>query len=492
MIRHKKTLLLALLFAALIGCNGGNWASGDRVLVAKCLYDTPLAEPDRYEIVVFKFPSAPMDKNTPKNYIKRLMGLPGELIAIFFGQVYRWAPGDGEAPPFAEEDKNSDPNRLWQVTHFNDSRARKLFDEGKFEILRKPPDALLALRRIVYDNDYPPRDLVEMGVKRWDASRAPGWTEETGNRLALKADGDAVRWLRYQHLVVPRGDGAPAAGGKDVKPKLITDQMGYNSLTTVDPQGHATDRTPEPNWVGDLMLECDVDVAGSAGEFRMELSRGVHRYQARWNLADGVCTLVRLGEGGKETPLGSKQTNLQGPGSHLVRFANVDARLIVWVDRQLPFGEGVTFSPPEVRATGEKIDDEELLRRRGPTANDLEPASLGGKGAQVTISHLKLWRDTYYTTSPRSADYVDSQRDGINRAAGDLMPTEAWSNPKLWDPIRRQDFRTWYVQPGHYMCLGDNSTASSDSREWGLVPDRLMLGRALLVYYPIHRAGPIR
>ena len=49
-----------------------------------------------------------------------------------------------------------------------------------------------------------------------------------------------------------------------------------------------------------------------------------------------------------------------------------------------------------------------------------------------------------------------------------------------------------YVQPGHYLCLGDNSQASSDSRDWGLVPHRLMLGRALAVYYPIERIGPIR
>ena len=42
------------------------------------------------------------------------------------------------------------------------------------------------------------------------------------------------------------------------------------------------------------------------------------------------------------------------------------------------------------------------------------------------------------------------------------------------------------MQPGHYLCLGDNSTESSDSRDWGAVPERLMLGRALMVYYPFY------
>ena len=67
-----------------------------------------------------------------------------------------------------------------------------------------------------------------------------------------------------------------------------------------------------------------------------------------------------------------------------------------------------------------------------------------------------------------------------------------WSNPARWDPLRKLDFATYYVQKGHYLCLGDNSPESSDSRTWGLVPQRLMLGRALMVYYPFSRAGLIR
>ncbi len=41
------------------------------------------------------------------------------------------------------------------------------------------------------------------------------------------------------------------------------------------------------------------------------------------------------------------------------------------------------------------------------------------------------------------------------------------------------------MQPGHYMCLGDNSAYSSDSREWGVVPERLMLGKAVFVFFPV-------
>ena len=487
LLKRHRTLLVGVVLAGLLGCNGGGWSSGDRVLVAKCLYDTGVSAPQRYDVVVFKYPQRPVEDHTPKNYIKRLIGLPGEIIAMFFGQLYRWAPEPGELPPFHEDDKDVEPGRLWHVgnTHPNDDRARRLFEQGKFEILRKPPEVMLALRRIVFDNDYQPRDLLEMGVKRWDASRAPGWKDETDNRFLAKADAQNVAWLRYQHLVVPRSAEQPAAGGRAVKPQLITDQLGYNSFQTAG----GFDSSPSHNWVGDLMLECNVEVVGGAGELALELSKGRDRFQARWNLADGTCTLVRLPDGGnKEEVLDSKPSKLKGPGSYLVRFANFDSRLTVWVDRELPFDEGHAYPPPEAPTKGSAATADELKARRGPTKNDLEPAGVGVKGGEVRLSHLRLWRDTYYTTHGQSADYQHGHGGGEEPMAS----PEAWSDPAKWAPLRNQDFRTWYVQPGHYLCLGDNSTASSDGREWGLVPERLMLGRALVVYYPFNRAGPIR
>ena len=45
-----------------------------------------------------------------------------------------------------------------------------------------------------------------------------------------------------------------------------------------------------------------------------------------------------------------------------------------------------------------------------------------------------------------------------------------WGDPKKWGPLRELPGKTLYVQPGHYLCLGDNSPESSDSRIWGAVP----------------------
>jgi len=64
-----------------------------------------------------------------------------------------------------------------------------------------------------------------------------------------------------------------------------------------------------------------------------------------------------------------------------------------------------------------------------------------------------------------------------------------WLNPPLL-ATRRDVFR---VPEGSYFALGDNSFDSLDSRGWGVVPERDVAGRALVVYWPFSkRWGYIR
>ncbi len=45
------------------------------------------------------------------------------------------------------------------------------------------------------------------------------------------------------------------------------------------------------------------------------------------------------------------------------------------------------------------------------------------------------------------------------------------------------------VSQHYYFVMGDNRDHSSDSRSWGLVPEKYIYGKALLRYWPLNEAG---
>jgi signal peptidase I len=531
---RRRLLVLGLALVLLSGCD----SSGDRVLVGKFLYDTNVVPPERYDVVVFKYPAAPVEKGTPKNYIKRLLGLPGELIAIFFGQLFSFQHTGPGAPEGISEDewrkltsvfrkdlevdrdrmdgikrsegvneeewqklpenakldqlvlwrympKDSEvAQKLWNISKERESKGQK----GLFQILRKPPPQMLALSRIVYDNDHQAKDLVGIIPERWAPEGA--WVVDNANGFKVTSSPKTEDRLAYRHILRPGKDEWPAKNDPDRAskieeirrrqhlPQLIRDTLGYN---TYEPHNGGQPRAD--NWVGDLMLTCKLSVLEPKGEFWMELSKGVDRFQARFDLASGQCSLYRLSqhqakagqENGqaKQVPewqlLGTTTTptRIKAKGDYQIRFANYDQRLTVWVDRELPFEDGKEYPPPV--ENGPDTADANVN-------NDLHPASIISFGASVEVHNLKLWRDTYYTDNDASVSVYGDD----------------WKYPSKWDSLRHPNVRTYFVFPNHYLCLGDNSPESSDSRFWGLVPQRLMLGRALLVYFPFDRAGMIK
>jgi len=57
--------------------------ANDRVMVIKFWYHLPRVEPKRGQIVVFKYPVDPK-----RDFVKRVIGLPGEKIEIIGGRVF--------------------------------------------------------------------------------------------------------------------------------------------------------------------------------------------------------------------------------------------------------------------------------------------------------------------------------------------------------------------------------------------------------------------
>ncbi len=408
---------------------------GDRILVGKGLLAKAPADLRRNDLVVFTYPDSPPGQPL-LIYVKRLIGLPDETIAVHQGHFYVSPAGN-----LSYKDMPLPDAPLRKAMHTNDAEALKRFRSGEFEIVRTPPEQLWQCRHRVYDNDHPARDK-EKAPPRWSSVPPDAFAaaDEHGFQTAA---GTETAWLRYRHLL-----------GSNPKPSLITDFSGYNSFELAS---IAHIHIHSENWVGDLLLEGEVDVLQPKGELILELSRGVDRFRVSFDLATGQRRYTRLTDG-KETELFPPTTGTPLAGTCNVRVANAADALTVWVNDV--WQVTVPYAAAE---------------RAGPTAeNDLEPASIGVRGAAVKLQHLTLWRGGYCPVEPGRSDAED---------------TVDWSDPETWESLRRPPVRTFYVQSDHYFVVGDNAAESSDSRTWGLVPRNLLLGQPFFVYYPVGRAG---
>ena len=80
---------------------------------------------------------------------------------------------------------------------------------------------------------------------------------------------------------------------------------------------------------------------------------------------------------------------------------------------------------------------------------------------------------------------VVSERHGIVFVDGRRL-----SEPYV-DPVRRDWItKTWPRIPAHaYFVMGDNRAASCDSRDWGTVPRKNLIGPVVATYWPFGRLG---
>jgi signal peptidase I len=416
--------------------------SGDRIIVSKFPYE--IGSPQRWDVAVFRYPATPKT-----NYIKRIVGLPGETLRIHNGDIYTRATGEAE-----------------------------------FKIERKPAHKVTTMLQTVYDNDFVLAEEIGKGwPARWQNDFPAGegtwkpsddWKSYT---ISGRHTGEA--WLRYRHFAPSRDEWNTLNAGplsevqrQKILPQLISDMYAYNSRSPASSGGYDLD-VLGMHWVGDLAVECEFIAEDKQGEMTLELVEAGRRHRCRFDLATGEATLTidSLPEFQAKA-----QTKVRGPCKVQLRLANIDDQLHLWVnDSLVKFDRPTTFGPIQVSKVQEA---------------DWSPVAIGIKGAAARVGHLRVLRDIYYVSDkPRNVMGPVNDYDDIPPYRDDYLPL-FMMNGRI--PFQRQvEFK---LDTDQFMALGDNSPKSKDSRLWTGIDARggvehyvhrdLLLGKAMFIYWP--------
>jgi signal peptidase I len=192
--------------------------AGDRLLVSRAVF--AIRSPRRWEVVAFRHPEHPT-----KIAVKRVVGLPGEMVEIRHGDLYV---------------------------------------NGKIQ--RKPLAQQRAMAVLVYDANDTPRRTPSL-PPRWQGDRADSRWDSADGRFVRPASPDqkSVDWLSYRHWC--RLPGSPG----QAYPCPITNQLGYN-------QG-----LPQPSGticpVTDLLLSFRWITATGQGALHLKLGDGPEAFE---------------------------------------------------------------------------------------------------------------------------------------------------------------------------------------------------------------------
>jgi signal peptidase I len=443
--------------------------NGDRILVNKYIY--AFTDPQRWDVVVFKFPG-----DAKVNYIKRLVGLPGETIRIFQGDLF--IGGEGAT------------------------------QDNEFKTAQKPASKVLAMRQLVHDTEYDPAELDAEGWPlRW-SSGEDGWKTEKAvegeivrQRFSVDRTGGGEAWLRYRHMVpdynvwqqvVAGQQGLAADIRSSARPRLITDANPYNARLD---RAHARnnleiDWTRQGlHWVGDLMVEADVAVEAAQGEMVLDLVEGGRHFTCTIDLPTGQATLSAAGD---QSFAPTAKTPVVGPGEYRVAFANVDDQLLLWVDGDLiSFEGGTAYDAKQV--FGDRRELLPVTSEEDP--GDLAPVGIGARGAKLAVDRLQVWRDLYYIavkSGDRNPSELIADYDRVDYSNLIALPGDS----TLWPLLRNRRHQDFPLGADQFFVMGDNSAESSDARLWrsdvgrggqpggDYLERRLLIGKALCVYWP--------
>jgi signal peptidase I len=412
---------------------------GDRILVMKFLY--LLQDPRRWDVVVFKSPDNPQRYDYAQNYIKRLLGTPGENVMILDGDVYV---------------------------------AREGLKLEDFRVQTKPRHVQDALWRIVNDNDHLPRGLSRNRVDAAGIARGsdPAWVHpwksvDANPGWNLSEDGRPARTFRFN-------DGKQLAeiAFNPLSNPLVhsfTDWLAYDVTFNQGP-GTPPDMyerggyNPDHN-VSDVKVSFIYTRRSGDGPLQISLNKLGRTFVAE--LTPGKAVL-RSTDG-----LSSKELRAVGlpwlaDRPVHVEFQNVDYQVTLRLDGKEVF----QTTPEEYSPDLHRLMDafERGIKLPKPEVR------IGAANQVCDLSHISVWRDVYYLN---------------RRLGGGELPL--WGSP--------DQFPRYVMKLGEdeYFVCGDNSPISGDARFWddpidlpreslraepGRVPGRFLLGKAFFVYWP--------
>lgn len=486
--------------------------AGDKILVSRFAYFWN--QPKRWDVFVFKNPS-----QARQNYIKRLTGTPSEKLEIRHGNVYVKPLESQDAPTIA----------------------------------RKPPRVIGAMLQPLYDSQHLSKSLVKAGLpssfQPFPAKAEVGWkVEQAAGKWQAECDAlqakDSPVWLRYFHRVVDRRiwkevlrDGKLPKEWDPYDVRLITDFTHYNAAVT-ERSDRMYSASEDPcfendgwNWVADLAAEYDIEVQSSAGNLVLDcVECGVH-HQCSIDVATGVATFRQYRDGklmqgfvkeGSFVSEATAQTSLRGAGSYRLRMANIDDQLHLWVN-----GRSQTFEPSGAYDTTQLLPASEEFPHWGPSDPlDGAPVGIGIRELKAKVTRTRVWRDIYYIATYGNGNITDynnlnnviprnlNEEPAVNDYLARIHPERkfdrfpkdeekfslwrdtVYSSPQLWSSSRLlKDRRTvqFELLEHQYFPMGDNSLQSFDARAWRVphVPERLILGKAVLVLWPHYWNRPI-
>jgi len=423
-----------------------NPEKGDRILVLKWPFDfgVPWLDPARWDVTVFKDPA---DGTT--NFIKRLAGLPNEVLMILDGDVYTAPTSDLSKETLAELERNRHEKyelraekRVGQLQPISNAALLEL--DEKLHIARKTPVAQKSLWHLAYDHDYMPRKL---------DSNQPRWAPSLGAESGWDAGTRRIQFI----------DKGQVGDSLELSREDFRATCAYNILSRPAPQ------------VSDQRVRFVLTPEQATGRILIRLVKWSRSFWASIGM-DGAITLYES-NGLPETAT-PKMATVQlapfAPGRTVeIAFENLDYRLALSVG-----GEEVLASSSDPTSPAYYGPNIKALRtmRKEP---GVVPPRIFAEGGNFELLHLAVDRDEYY--------YHDTSQQSL---ALSWAPRSGWASPN--NPI---------LLRGHeFFMLGDNTSASKDSRLWDVVGDHLkergeafqlgtvprdqLIGKAFFVYWP--------